>query len=242
MTQICAVINLHHEGLLAHTSVLSAIRAAEVARAAGLTVELLVVADSPDPETQAYVESLEAPGLSKVFTDVADLGRARNAGVQNTCADYVAFLDGDDLWTADWLKSAYACAAADERQVVWHPEASLFFGEVDEPYWLMHPDMDDDAYAWLRLASRNLWTALAFTARQLLETVPYAASNLQNGFGFEDWSWNAQTIASGVIHKVVPGTSHLVRIKPNSLLKSTEASEAMMIPSDLFVSRLRPPG
>ncbi|MBA4010685.1 MAG: glycosyltransferase family 2 protein [Phenylobacterium sp.] len=239
MTEICAIINVHREGLLAHTSVQSAVRAADAARAHGISVELLVVADCPDQPTRDYVEGLEAPGLRVLTTDVDDLGCARNVAVQSTSCEYVAFLDGDDLWAQNWLKAAYACATQDDRQVIWHPEGSLFFGEAIDPYWLMHPDMDDDAYAWLRLASQNLWTSLAFASKRLFDAVPYRRTTLGEGFGFEDWAWNAQTISFGAVHKIVPGTSHLVRVKPSSLLKSTEASGAMMIPSDLFRDRLK---
>jgi glycosyltransferase involved in cell wall biosynthesis len=239
MTSICGVINVHREGLLAHASIRSALLAAQRARTQGLSVELLVVADCPDPETRAYLEGLNEVRLQVVVTDVDDLGLARNVAVQRSNSDFIAFLDGDDLWAANWLEAAHASASVDLRPIVWHPEGSLFFGEGVEPYWLMHPDMDDDAYLWLRLASRNLWTSLAFASRSVFKEVPYRRSDVRQGFGFEDWSWNAQTVARGFLHKIVPGSVHLVRIKPTSLMRTTAASGAMMIPTDLFRGRLQ---
>jgi glycosyltransferase involved in cell wall biosynthesis len=238
MADISAILNVHNEGLLAHSSFLSLLDAKAAAEARGLSVEILVVADTPDHDTARYLEIPSQLGAKVLETTVDDLGLARNVGVQAASSRFVAFLDGDDIWSANWLADAHSAAVQDNRDVVWHPEASLYFGDNVAPYWLMHPDMDADVDLWVRLALQNPWTSLAFTAREIHLHVPYRRTELTSGFGYEDWAWNADTIADGIIHKVVPRTGHLLRVKGSSLVRRTGTAKALMTPSHLFRSAL----
>jgi len=94
MTDITAVLNLHREFILAHSS-LRTMRAAKAeAAAAGLSVQLLVVADCTDGPTREYIA--QWPDIVVVETEVDDLGLARNVAVAAADGRYLAFLDGDD--------------------------------------------------------------------------------------------------------------------------------------------------
>jgi glycosyltransferase involved in cell wall biosynthesis len=236
VTDITAILNVHHEGVLAHAS-LSSIRAArEVARVAGIVVEILVVADCPDLPTLDYFS--DAKDLRLLQTDVDDLGLARNFGVKEARGEFVAFLDGDDLWGATWLQAAWGMARRGVQGVVWHPEGNLFFGSSLEPYWLMHSEMEEAEGDWVNLGIRNQWTALSFGARSIYQRVPYRRTNLAAGFGYEDWSWNCEIVAQGYLHRPVPGTAHMIRVRASSLLRRTMGARALMAPSNLMRSRI----
>lgn len=238
MPDICVVLNLHREGLLAHASLRSALEAKATAEAKGIAVEVVAVADRSDEATRRFLEVVRGSGARVHEVDYGDSGLSRNAAVESTHADFVAFLDADDLWAPNWLSAAFAAATADPREVVWHPEANLYFGPAGNAHWLQHPDMDDADFDWTGLALSNYWTALAFARRDLLLRIPYSPTNLDSGFGYEDWAWNTETIARGVIHKTVPGTVHLIRMRPQSLVRRTSAAGALMTPTSLFRTRL----
>jgi glycosyltransferase involved in cell wall biosynthesis len=238
MTDVCGVLNLHGEGLLAHSSLISMVRAKAAAEPLGVSVELLVVADCPTDATRDYLQTADGLGVRCLVVDVDDLGLARNAAVAATESAHVAFLDGDDIYSDNWYLLAFEAASRDDRNVIWHPEANLYFGGPDTPVWRLHPDMDLAVDDWMRLAMANLWTSLAFARRELFLEVPYRKTELRAGFGFEDWAWNSDTISHGMIHKIVPGTVHLLRRKAHSLNAQTRGVGALMTPSDLFVRRL----
>lgn len=236
MTDITAVLNVHREGVLARGSLCSIANARAAAEAAGISVEVLAIADCSD---QLTLDTLaEAPGVKVVETSVDDLGLARNVAVAVATGQFVTFLDGDDLWGPHWLLHAHQAAIAEPRAAVWHPEANLYFGANQSPHWMVHPDMETIEGDWISLGMRNQWTSLSFAPREAYLRVPYRRTDLTIGFGLEDWSWNCEVAAHGYLHKPVPGTTHLIRVRDNSLVRRTQAVAALMTPSTLFRSRL----
>ncbi len=71
MTEITAVLNVHREGTLARGSLRSIAAAREAAAAAGISVEVLAVADCSDPVTLDILAG--AAGVQVLETDFADL-------------------------------------------------------------------------------------------------------------------------------------------------------------------------
>lgn len=226
---ISVIVTLHQEGLLAEATLASAARAAGVAARQGLSVHLLAVVDRPDELTRSVLEGWRSR-LEILEVHTGDVGLNRNAATASATADFVAFLDGDDLWAPDWLATAFAAAQAGPVRSVWHPEANLYFGEAGNESWFLHPDMEAPGFDRAIIELYNPWTALCFAPRALLLDIPYPPSDLAGGFGYEDWHWNLVTARRGVLHKIVPGTVHFIRQKPVSLMRRTTAAGALMVP------------
>jgi len=80
-----------------------------------------VVADGCHDDT---ARQAAAAGAEVVTSSRGTPGGARNIGASRGQADWIAFLDADDLWRPGWLE-AVATAAAD------HPAAGLCYGTVE---------------------------------------------------------------------------------------------------------------
>lgn len=74
-------------------------------------IEVVVVIDGPDPHTRVALTAIGDPRLR--FVELPERGgapNARNVGVQEAAADYVALLDDDDEWLPGKLATQLALA------------------------------------------------------------------------------------------------------------------------------------
>lgn len=88
--------------------------------------EIVVIDDGSTDQTAAIVQSYAPAGVRYIYQENAGAGAARNRGIAETSGEFVAFLDGDDLWVEDKI----------ERQVTFlqdHPDVVLVTG--DKCYW-----------------------------------------------------------------------------------------------------------
>lgn len=229
---ISAIINFHDEGRLAQTSLLSAARARAFAERQGLHIETIAVLDRPDDETLKYLTGME--GLDQLLqVSHGDPALARNSGVHAARGEWIAFLDGDDMWGENWLAAAHAFAERDKRPIIMHPQVSLYFGEQSQ--LSIHVDMEDEDFDLLSLAMENYWTVLAFARRSTYAAIPFSPRDPACKIGFEDWSWNWETISHGFIHKSVPNTMHAVRMwKKSSVVRQDVTTKSLPAPTMLF--------
>jgi len=209
---ISCVVTFHSEGLLAHKTLASIARAIRYASDASINVELVVVADRASHETVSYLERCKwlPAGTRILHAEHGDPGLARNEGIQAACGKYVAILDGDDLYSQDWLLEALRLNRTNPSFVV-HPDYNIYFGA--ERTISRHPDQRDASFRSWQLLTENAWTALCFARRQVFIDKPYAPTPPSSGFGYEDWHWNCDAIAAGLVHVVAPGTAHFIRLK-----------------------------
>jgi glycosyltransferase involved in cell wall biosynthesis len=69
------------------------------------TIEVIVVLDGPSPATAAALGQIEDERLRVLeLARRIGLGGARNAGIQEACSEWVAFLDDDDEWLPSKLE------------------------------------------------------------------------------------------------------------------------------------------
>ena len=207
------IINGHREGPLLATAFASVEQAASPLVARGIPVELILCLDRPDKYTLEVAKILRQRAhwpFRLLRLNHGDLALARNSAVRAARQPWLAFLDGDDLWAANWLEAALALLQCDEtpEQLILHPRYNINF---PEPGLLVSPDQAELDDPFGVLLADNLWTALSLAHRQVYRRYPYQPNRLQEGFGYEDWNWNLQTVAAGLQHRAVPHTCHFIR-------------------------------
>lgn len=85
--------------------------------------EAIIVNNHSDDDTAAVVDSFAEPRFRRIdFRNHGIIAASRNLGIRKSAAEWVAFLDSDDLWTDDKLARCLA-AATDGVDAVSHREA-----------------------------------------------------------------------------------------------------------------------
>lgn len=224
MTAITAILTAHKEGVLLGPSLSSFLAAISEARLAGLATEGIVMLDRPDATTRAQAATAPAE-ICVMECDVGDPGLARNAGAEAAAGGFVAYLDGDDLWSSNWLRDAHAFCSAQAEPIVAHSQMDIIFG--DENLLWMHADSAAADFNYDYLRFNNYWNAMAFVQRDVMRRFPFAPTDLSRGFGHEDWHWNALTYAAGIHHRPVPGTVHFKRRRAGTQFAQASAANAL---------------
>ena len=233
----------HREGALALSAIASIVDLVDTARKSDLSVEAIAVLDNADETTQRIVATRGASLWNEVKSvNFGDLGLSRNAGAGASRGRYLSFLDGDDLWGADWLRASFLSATNGPSNAIWHPEYVYYFDESDfrshsisqtphfkaQSFIMRHRSNRDKDFDRRALVLENVWTANVFAARDIYINSPYLAEDRTRGFGVEDWSWNISTELQGVPHLIVPDTVHLVRVKQAGSLGKQITSEGKL--------------
>jgi glycosyltransferase involved in cell wall biosynthesis len=225
---LSAVLTAHAEGTMVGVSFRSMLAAVRVAAGAGLAVEMLVVLDKPDEATREMLAEIDSHAARLVEVDFGDQGLVRNHGVGESRGRFIAFLDGDDLWTENWLVAAHEVCAANARTIA-HPYADWVFGE-HRALWLP-PDQTDPDFEPATLRVTNAWDALCLAPREAYLDHPFQARDPAQGYAFEDWLWNLETIESGYVHRVVPDTIHFKRSRPGSQFRHANFNRSTTRPT-----------
>lgn len=221
---ISVVVPAHSEGRILVPTLRSVRAAAEVAGAAGASVEMVLVCDRIDDETRrvidihARADDLAPVVLRLLEVDNGDLGLSRNDGIAVASASIIAVLDGDNLVSTEWLVSGLAAVREHGSRTVVHPETIISFGARHTRWGLAPGDAAD--FPLGLLAAVNPWDACVIAHREVFETVPYLYLPPSLGYGPEDWAWNLQTLDAGISHVVAPRTAMFYRVRAGSLLSA----------------------
>jgi len=237
LTSISAIINLHREGELAKASILSAVTAVDKAEEMmNISTRIIIVLDAADPLTISAAGQYVSNNKFKIYNvNLKDLSCSRNFAIDKCDTEYVAFLDGDDLWGEDWLWKAIQNDQRlnIERDVIWHPEINFIF--ENDNHIFFHTDMDSHDFFIDYLRVSNYWTALSLAKTRIYQEIPFIKNEIKFGMGFEDWNWNCRTIEKGFKHKVAINTCHFIRNKKiGSLLSKTNKNHCVLTPHNLF--------
>lgn len=228
---VSAIITFHREGLLAHKSLLSLGRCRAAAERSGLRVEIVATLDRADAETTRIVQAMRGPGQPDVLVplEVGDLGLSRNAGIARAQGGHVLICDGDDYLSANFITRCMETLAASGEPAIAHPELVITF-EAEHAIW-WQTGSDAPGFDPACMLAMNPWNACCFAPREIFLQTPYTLARPgETGFGFEDWHWNSETLASGHPHLVAAGTVHYVRKKAAGSLNIAHATQRSLIP------------
>lgn len=226
-------------------ALLSALRSVEVLREANSDIDAQVqlYLDNPDKKTIAIASGFsDQVGITQV--SFGDLGLVRNYAIDvGTDSTHFAFLDGDDLWSSNWLAlAANKAIEFSDSNFVLHPEIAYCFGTqgIESRVISEHISTSDSRYDPYALIAGNYWSALSFASRELYQQFPYVRRSLDLSIGFEDWIFNIQTVGAGTHHVAVPRTAHFHRRKSNGSLAQAEIDrEATFIPTRFWWDLIR---
>lgn len=227
---VSVIMTAHNEGLLAGPAVHSAQAALKAADGAGVSCEVIVVLDRADALTGEVVRAAFGERARFLETDEGDPGQARNQGIGIASGRFATFLDGDDLWSENWLTACYSCARV-RPDAIWHCACIHRFGGDRHLYW--HIDSETGLFDPDYLDWSNYWDAMSFALTDTYRAFPFRKNALAEGFGHEDWHWNRWTIASGRPHKPVPETIHFKRARQNSQMSRVEQAHGVAWPLDI---------
>lgn len=224
---LSVILTAHREGVIAGVTANSAMAALKRSAEAGLRHEVIVVLDRADSVTEATLRSAFGANARFLATNEGDPGAARNRGVEIAEGLCSAFLDGDDLWSDNWLVEAWRLI---ERRpdAVAHSACNLVFGVRRNLWWHVDSESglcDPNYLDWL-----NYWDAMSFARTELYRRFPFRRNDLVLGFGHEDWHWNAWTLAEGVPHKPAPQTMHFKRARKGSQMDKVNCTGGVRWP------------
>lgn len=236
---VSAVVTFHRERELAGPTLHAIERMRRYAEARGLQVHLVMTLDGGDPETERAIMShpmlRDGDVLHRV--EMFDLSLCRNYAIERARGEFVAILDGDDLFSENWLATAVAAIARHGPLTIVHPQLMIAFGTW-QAYW-EQIDQTDARFLPETLVSLNHWNACTVARREAFVQCPYVYARVgETGFGFEDWHWNCETIAHGYIHRLAPHTFRLERRKAEGSLNVAHQSHTAILRPSVFFDSL----
>lgn len=222
------VITAHNEGILLHKTLRSVFDAAKQLRDNGIKYEIIIHVDNGDRKTLDYLKRYsEGNELSVIKNNFGDLGQSRNYVVKIARGEFVSFLDGDDLISPNWYLKSLKILKASSKDCVVHPEAVLTFRGDSRHVLTMQKKSEDTKEDLLILLSANRWGSVVTAKREIFMKVPYMSMN--NGYCYEDYAFNVQTLERKILHLVAPETVLFYRRSMDSML-SCANSESLILP------------
>ncbi len=229
---ISVVITFHREQYLAHRSLNGLTLLCEQAQAQGLMLEIICIMDNADDVTMEVVSnhSLIRKLGRIVESSHGDPGCGRNEAVDLAKGDYIAIMDGDDLYSQNWLVAAYKRCREFSLPVIVHTDYMLAFDQ--HWYYLKTPDVFSCSLKDFVVPLENFWFSACFGHRQIFQMIPYVRADVNmSGFGYEDWHWNCETFAAGIPHIVAPETVLYYRRKSASRVTQDISKQAIIGPT-----------
>lgn len=230
-TDLTCIITGHREDEICVPSLKSFWTAIDRARAGGLTVQPLLCLDRPGDRTRDLFEAHRQDAAPVAIFDFADQGQVRNAAIERATGTYTAFLDADDLWSSDWLVQAVEFLRMGPENRVAHPEFNYFFERQASIF--CHVDQESSEFIPDLLRIGNYWDALCVCPTWIHRDFPFRHRDIAGGWAFEDWQWNCDTVAAGIVHKVVPDTILFKRRRQDSQTVKASANLSMIRPTPL---------
>jgi len=148
--------------------------------------EVIVADDGSTDSSLGLAHGFGSPVRALPHERCTGIAATRNRGVAASRGDHVAFLDADDVWTVDALRSQLAAFAAD-------PGLELVFGHVQQ---FVSPDLDEasaNALRFVRALQPGYLAGAVLIRRDVLARVGPFREDLVTG-EFLDWMSRAREL------------------------------------------------
>lgn len=158
--------------------------------------ELLIVDDGSPDRSVEIVQQFEDPRIRIIRQENQGLAGARNTGIRNTQGEYLAFLDGDDIWVPEKL-SKHVKHLEDSPTVGVSFSRSVFIDEMGNSLntYLM-PKLKDITSAYLLHCNPVGNGSAAVFRRETLESIKFPDNRYGpvEDFYFDDRFYLSQDI------------------------------------------------
>lgn len=229
---VSCLVTFHNEGYLAHRTLTSVGMCRDYAEKRGLSVELVLVLDNADPVTESVVAGHFAMRKDDQILRVHQCSApiSRNEGIQAAKGNFISIHDGDDYYSENLVYESVVCCQA-QPYIITH--ANIHIGFESDYYMYRVGNIRYGDYTRYDLLTQHPLIVQTVAPRHVFIQIPYQSTG--NGFGYEDWHWNTETIAAGFEHVTVPHTFMFYRRKrQGSVLVRESASKSLIRPSRLF--------
>ena len=220
---VSIILNVHRERGYFSRTMHSIDAAVRYAKHAGISCELIVIADRSDAATLSWFRHRTNEGYAAFLlkeVDNGSLGLSRNDGLSLARGKFVLTADADDLISVNTITASVSAALNTPGKAIYFPQYYFSFG-IDPHLYELHPLSVVTSQA---LFAHHPYVSRFLARRRDLEGLAFADLKLSTGFAFEDWHFNLQAVAAGLDLRVAPEVTVYYRQRGNSLLR--EANRA----------------
>jgi len=191
-----------------------------------------ITLDNPSAETSKIAENFKSSkfDLNVFNVKFGDLADCRNFLVEKSTGKYCAFIDGDDLFSENYLHQAYNLACSNNGNNVYSPEFLVSFGEHN--YVIKKLDFNSNKFHAINSFSENYFISQSFALTEIFSSTPFRPNT--DGYGMEDWDWNNTALAKGYKFYNVPDSIFFYRRKKQSMVVNQTFNKATLRPNSFF--------
>ena len=215
--KINVFLNCHDEGNV----ILNAVKSIEVSisnvKRLDVVFNKFLILDSGDLETTKTVQKISDWKIHEV--NFRDLGLSRNFGIDLSDSDYINFCDADDLMDPKWfVRVINFLDTRKSNKVILHPEFILLSDHFQNTLKLRRQISSKRIRNLETLFFiQNLWASPVFASTLVFKKIKYKKVDFMHKLGWEDWTWNQETILNHLPHFIVKKSYHIVQVREASL-------------------------
>ncbi len=232
-------VTAHNEGDFLFKTLSSIIRNINYAEDSDkLKIEVNINLDNSDKETRRIAELFKKNSeITNVFcSSFGDLGISRNFLISKSHGTYIAFFDGDDFFSENYLSEAFRLASShNHKPAVYSPGWFMRFNE-DSPIHTISQlkSSNDFDFTPTNCYEHNAYLSQLFVHRDIYEKIKYISNSAI--YGYEDWHWDLSVLAAGYTFYTLQNVIFFYRTKraSESLLALSKSNLAILAPTIFF--------